>query len=363
MLWADSESGNFGVRVLAAGMAEIARAAWGHNAIVEFQDFAVGDSAVSFGARSVVRDIMRSDGPIKAKMGQYDIILDSGAGDSFTDIYGLKRLSIIIYARRVAYKLRIPLVLGPQTIGPFRTLVGRWAARSSLRKVEIVIARDRRSAKYAHTLGKSAVGISTDVVFALSQPAPDKQRDVVVNVSGLLWFGDRHVNSAAYRDELVKLVRGLLERGRQVTLLAHVVAAGADDDVYAIRDLKRAVGEDFDTIVPATLDQVRSVLSSANMVIGSRMHACLNALSAGTPAIAWAYSRKFGPLMRDIGWNLVLDLTDPSINPAVDTLALLDSLSQSDLELDVARVQKNARERLMPAVALLQKVGVDAVAN
>ena len=43
-------------------------------------------------------------------------------------------------------------------------------------------------------------------------------------------------------------------------------------------------------------------------MIGSRMHACLNALSVGTPAIPLAYSRKFAPLLGDLGWAHVVDL-------------------------------------------------------
>ncbi len=67
---------------------------------------------------------------------------------------------------------------------------------------------------------------STDVVFALAEPPRRGEiRDVIVNISGLLWSGSRHVNSAKkYRNEIIRLVAGLQDRGgREVTLLAHDV--------------------------------------------------------------------------------------------------------------------------------------------
>ena len=75
--------------------------------------------------------------------------------------------------------------------------------------------------------------------------------------------------------------------------------------------------------VPEDLDDVRSVIASAHLVIGARMHACLNALSVGTPAVAMAYSRKFAPLLESIGWNAVVSLTETGAH-AEEVLAHID---------------------------------------
>jgi polysaccharide pyruvyl transferase WcaK-like protein len=362
-LWADSQSANFGVRVLAEGMANLARAAWGPNIEVEFQNFGAGDSEISFYTRSIARDIGRRNGPIKSKLRQYDLILDSGAGDSFTDIYGLKRLSFMFYAQRTASRLGIPVIMGPQTIGPFNTTLGRWAASRSLRTMDGVIARDPRSAECAEDLGRKVDALATDVVFALGDPPRFESRDVLLNISGLLWFGDAHIDSSRYRRELIELVAGLQDQGRKVSLIAHVVSSARgnhDDDVDAVKEFQREHGTELEVILPSTLEHARSALAGANFVIGSRMHACLNALSAGTPAIAWAYSRKFAPLMSDIGWNYVIDLANPATNPATETLKLIGSSSQADFEMVVLAVRKHAQERLNAAVSALSKVvGID----
>lgn len=356
VLWADRRSANYGVRVLADGMADLARTAWGPNVDVDMQDYGVGDSLVSFGTKSILRDCGRKNGPVKQKLRQYDIVIDSGAGDSFADIYGFRRLFTMLYAQRAARGLGIPVVMGPQTIGPFNTKVGRWCARKSLRAARAVIARDSLSADYARGLGREVNAISTDVVFALPTPLQTERRDIVINISGLLWFGGgEHVDAAQYRIEINRLVTALVDRGRRVSLLAHVVNSDrGNDDADAIRAYELQSGSKVEAITPSSLEQARSVLASANLVIGSRMHACLNALSCGTPAIAWAYSRKFAPLMNDIGWKHVFNIAESCFNPATATLELIATTRQVELEGQVAEVNRRAKHLLRHAVSALR---------
>jgi polysaccharide pyruvyl transferase WcaK-like protein len=116
------------------------------------------------------------------------------------------------------------------------------------------------------------------------------------------------------------------------------------------------LGVELETIIPKTLAEVRSVVAGANLVIGARMHACLNALSCGTPAIAWAYSRKFTPLMSDLGWDFVIELGDPTRNPAAETMRFIDAVSQSEFEGKVSRVRDRAQQLLSTAVTAMSRV-------
>lgn len=358
VLWADNRSANLGVRVLAQGMAELAKRAWGDDVTVDFQDFAQGESKTAFGGRAIVKDLWHADGPIKSRLRDFDLVLDSGAGDSFTDIYGYKRLLTMSYVQRSARALRIPLVMGPQTIGPFTTFAGRYLGRTTLRNAASINARDTASARFAQTLGYPVDTTSTDVVFALPRTTALKTRDVLINVSGLLWNTNPHVDAASYRANLTKLCGDLLNAGRTISLLAHVLDNPTqDNDVPAVRELAASLNRDVEVLIPQDLQHAREVLSSANLVIGSRMHACLNALSVGTPAIPWAYSRKFAPLMSDLGWHVGVDLkTDMS--PAETTVAILGEKSLRDLTSSVDTVLESARTKLDTSIAALQSISV-----
>lgn len=355
VLWADNSSANLGVRVLAEGMRALAMQAWGSDIEVDFQDYGLGDSNVSFGTRSIARDIGRRRGPIKEKLREYDCILDSGAGDSFADIYGLKRLTFMVYARHCARLLGIPVVMGPQTIGPFNSRIGRFFGRHMLLKAAVVTARDSWSVDYAQSLGRAVNALGTDVVFALPNVSEPKSRDVVVNVSGLLWFSDRHVNSTAYKSAIRQLVAELEAEGRIVSLLAHVTNRESKiDDAAAIRELMQDEKRANEVLIPDSLDQVRRYVGSAQLVIGSRMHACLNALSVGTPAIPWAYSRKFEPLLAGVGWDISIDLRS-EVDPVGRTMHLMRQTTAQEWQTRVKAVRDTTDSQLAEVVLAFRK--------
>jgi len=267
------------------------------------------------------QDFGHRRGAIKVGLEGYDAILDTGAGDSFADIYGLKRLLVMAYVQHAARQIGVPVILTPQTIGPFTTRRGRAIAQHSLGRASLVMSRDADSTAYAKSLGRPVDITATDVVFALPQPTASRSLDVVFNVSGLLWQEGHHVDATHYRASVRGIIDRLLAEGRDVTLLAHVLSnPSKDNDPVAIDELQREYGDRLSSVVPAGLDDARATLAGATVVIGSRMHACLNALSVGTPAIPLAYSRKFAPLMSDIGWPHTLDLRsgDNVIEPVVD---------------------------------------------
>ena len=323
MAWAHESSPNLGVRVLAEGAAALVRRA-DPDAEVVTQVFGHGPSPINIGSpRSLARAILWDDRGFKSWIKQFDLVIDTGAGDSFSDIYGLKRLRAFTAFGEAVRHCGIPLILGPQTIGPFRTVQGRVIGRWSLRRADLVMVRDHVSGGVAARMGRPAEVPTTDLVFALPVPETGAlgSLDVVVNVSGLLWAHDDHLPKENYRAVVRELLAGLAGRGREVTLLAHVLDSRfPDNDVPTVHSLAKEFG--MRVVVPADVAEVRRLLRAARLVFGSRMHACLNSLSVGTPAIPLAYSRKFEPLLADLGWPHVVDLNAP--HPAGQALDIAD---------------------------------------
>jgi len=351
-LWADSGSSNLGVRALAHGSLALARRAWGADLEYRFQDSAGRENGLPLGGREVVRNIGRRAGDISRMIASYDVIWDTGAGDSFADIYGQGRLMRMVYLQHLARRLGKPLVLGPQTIGPFRKRSSRVLARYGLRGASAIFTRDSSSTQYVARLTPRPVLANTDVVFALPRIEQARSRDVIVNISGLLWNANSHLDAGSYRKDVMRLCSELKAGGREVSILAHVVDNPTpDNDVPAGREVAAKLGLDF--IEPVSLNDAREVLGSAQLVVGSRMHACLNAISMGTPTIPWAYSRKFAPLLSDLGWPHVLDLrTEADI--VQETLRLAES-GGLDAEL-VMRTNAAAEDSLSQMTSALSAI-------
>ena len=345
-LWADDRSPNLGVRTLAAGAEALVRSIW-PDASVHHHDFGSPLLPVPMGSpRSATRELITARGGVATWLAGYDIILDTRSGDSLTDIYGRRRLTTMTLMAEVVRRSGTPLAMAPQTIGPFHSITGRLLARRALSGATVVMARDPASSRRASRLGRPETVPATDVVFALPPSIPERRRDVLVNVSGLLWAGGPHVDAERYRATILAVMAELTGQGRQVTLLPHVLAGGtSDDDVAVLPEILQRLGREIEVAIPRDLTHARSIIAGADLLIGSRMHACLNALSQGVPAIPMAYSDKFAPLLDSLDYPFAVDVrSDPA-----PTRAVLALSGRADLVTRAAAVPEVADARLAEA--------------
>ena len=354
VLWASDVSPNLGVRALARGSHDFLRRVWPDCEFV-FADFGQRPPQLPWGsARSLARERLTGRLGMQRWFAGFDLIWDTRSGDSFADIYGLRRLGVMSSVHEYASHSGTPVVMAPQTIGPFVTRRGRLLARRTLRRSALVLARDPQSADAASRLGRDPDAVVTDLVFGIDQPKPADPHDVVLNVSGLLWQPNSHVDHEIYRASIRTIIGGVLSEGRRVTLLPHVLdSANHDNDVPTAFALMEEFDSRIEVYVPEGLDDARSVIASATVLVGARMHACLNALSTGVPAIAMAYSRKFEPLMRALDWPYVVSLTEPA-DPGADVLALM---KDPELASRAVRARDSGQELLALAVPLLGGFG------
>ncbi|MCZ2817754.1 polysaccharide pyruvyl transferase family protein [Modestobacter sp. VKM Ac-2984] len=354
VLWADQHSPNLGVRALAEGTAALLGRVWpGVEVVTQNYGSAVAPVRLGDPRALAVERVTRRAG-LREWVRDFDVVVDTRSGDSFSDIYGLQRLFAMSWAAEHVHSTGVPLVLGPQTIGPFDGRRARALARRSLGVATTTMARDHLSADHAAELGRPVDVLTTDVVFALDLPARVSTHDVLLNVSGLLWRSGEHVDSDRYRQTVGRLHEELVRRGRRVALLAHVLdSASADNDVRAAREFAAEREDAPEVLVPTSLAEVRRMVAGAELVIGSRMHACLNALSVGTPAVPLAYSRKFEPLLAGVGWPHLIDLrTEP--DPVDATLRIVE---RTDLAATARGVRDRAQELLVPAETALRRLG------
>ena len=325
VLWADEHSPNLGVRVLARGSRDLISRVW-PDAEFEFADFTSRPPQVPWGrVRSLVKERVVGRLGMKDWLEGFDLVWDTRSGDSFSDIYGSHRHSVMSAVHEFAVQAGRPVAMAPQTIGPFTSVSGRMLGRRSLRRSALVFARDPVSAAAAAALGRPVDAVTSDLAFAIAPPERTAaHRDVILNVSGLLWQDNPHLDARAYREAVTAIVRMLLANSRSVALLPHVLDShDRDNDAPAVDALTAEFGSDLEAVAPRDLDEARAIIAGSNVLIGARMHACLNALSTGVPAIAMAYSRKFAPLFDAIGWPYSVPATASGTESAARVLEIL----------------------------------------
>jgi polysaccharide pyruvyl transferase WcaK-like protein len=327
LVWHALTSANLGVRALSAANAEIVRAAARRAGVaVELEWFGWGGTA---GAASEPflqissRDLLSPRSRFRAAIGRCQLAFDIGEGDSFTDLYGWRRFGAQALSKAAILLAGVPLVLSPQTIGPFRSRGARLAARRLCAGARRVFVRDELSLAYC-VEARLAPGaaLATDVAFRLPytrprQPADgDRRLRVGLNVSGLLFrngYDGRNALGLAtdYRALVFELARALVQRAdTRVYLVSHVAGDGnPEDDFAACRAVHERVPQTVLTPPFASAEAAKSMIAGLDFFTGARMHACIAAFSAGVPVVPMAYSRKFTGLFASLGVPAIADAT------------------------------------------------------
>ena len=262
-----------------------------------------------------------------AQMRRARVVIDIGAGDSFADIYGSKRLGWMFAMKLLAWVARRPVVMAPQTVGPFTKPLSIRLARFVMNRTALLATRDKLSTAAVEAMGvRTPVIEASDVALRLPFTPPSKSTDapprIGINVSGLLMSGGyTGKNELGIALDYPGLIRDIIRHFRQhkdgceVHLVSHVIydpeaeAGQTEDDYFAARKL----AEEFPgTIVApafATPSEAKSYIAGLDYFMGARMHACIAAFSSGVPVIPMAYSRKFEGLFGSIGYHHTVDCT------------------------------------------------------
>jgi polysaccharide pyruvyl transferase WcaK-like protein len=260
-----------------------------------------------------------------------DIAVAISGGDSFSDIYGLRRFLYCFLPLILVQLSGKKLVFLPQTVGPFNDWLARVLARYILRRAALVYSRDYRGLEEMEVLlnghfDPDRFRFCYDVGFVVNPVRPEKMdlagfagKDgisitVGLNVSGLLWMGGYKQNNqfglkTDYRLLVGKLIDYLIRsKDARVVLIPHVFGEGDNsesdqtvcEELY--RDLKsKYAGRLYLARGKYDQSEIKYIIGLCDLFIGSRMHACIAALSQGIPTVPVAYSKKFIGVMETIG--------------------------------------------------------------
>lgn len=263
------------------------------------------------------------------------LVLDLSGGDSFTDIYGYQNFLYQITMKYLFKKISNEYILLPQTIGPFNNKIVELTSRAFLEDVEIMV-RDNESKEYINRLVKKDCIFCYDLAFTL-RPKKNNHINIShsnrigINVSGLLWMGGFNRKNqfnflVNYQELMTEISEYFLKKGWEIVLVPHTYGNIEEDDLIAskaLREILKDKGYDVDLIdIDLTEQEIKDIISKFEFFIGSRMHACIAALSSSVPALAVSYSKKFRGVFKTI--NAESFLLDPRFMNKNEMLEHLD---------------------------------------
>lgn len=297
-----------------------------------------------------------------------NLIIDATAGDSFTDIYGLKNFIRIFLIKFYSILAKPSVVLAPQTIGPFRSNITKIIADIYLCFVKKIFLRDELSKPVIPRRLMNKVTATTDMAFALpfrrAKTLKAKKKTAGFNISGLLYSEgfnlDRH-DDFSYERLCLNIIDLLIKEGYEVYLVPHVVGGINDDKDNDTKismdlcnnDLRLKMAPLFKNPIEA-----KSYISQFDLFVGSRMHATIAAFSSGVLTIPLAYSRKFQGVYEPLGYEATLDLQYMSEDEIIKQIKQI-LFNKRKIKSDIEKATAVAASKLSIYEAYLEKVIIE----
>lgn len=306
-----------------------------------------------------------------------EMFADITGGDSFSDIYGMKRFVLGYLSKRLCQLVGKPFVMLPQTYGPFKSSLTKRLARHILRKATLIYSRDKEGMTVVKDLidDTDKVSLSPDVAFILEPKIPERiaigndqltrqlgehdEKLIGLNISGLLYNGgytgkNEFGLKCDYKkllEDIITYFSGLPET--KVLLVPHVVPDDfeIENDLIACRKLQKSLNCDVRKKVfiadpdegQPFFDQceIKYIIGKCDFFMGSRMHATIAAISQCIPTVGLAYSKKFAGVYETVGVeDCVVGLRELDNNQILDRVKTLYENSKDIKQ----RLEKNVPE-------------------
>ncbi|NRB36826.1 MAG: polysaccharide pyruvyl transferase family protein [Rhodobacteraceae bacterium] len=325
---------------------------------------------------------------------QSEVVMDVSGGDSFTDLYGPKRFASMTRQKLMALENGKPLILLPQTLGPFRDQANKALAADILRRCAAVFVRD----DIAFGVLKDMLGDQfdpkrhfkgPDMAVLLPQSEPSELPETVtrwlaerdthpvagLNVSGLLCQDPEAARKTygladLHTSQIDAAAKVLLDSdpAMRLLLVSHVLRAPDDpeSDWAAAMALQDRLGPEMAervTVLPQRLNatELKWLIAQLDWFAGARMHATIAGLSSGVPTLGFGYSHKAEGVFSECGIGAdVADLRELDADGVAAKVA--QSVAQrEDMKLALAEIlpgiKKRASDQMDALASIIRSLG------
>lgn len=279
----------------------------------------------------IIRKKIINSNPLLNTLIQADLIGNIRGGDSFSDIYGLSKFLMGSVPNFIIFLLKKKIILLPQTYGPFNTILAKKIAKYIFNNSLKIYSRDKYSIKIVSEIlqnNDKVIDFCPDVAFTLEVSFPKKIniyppinieenrqfKLIGINVNGLMYNGgytgkNMFGLNLDYQLFIREVIKSLLKINEtKILLVPHTFATpgNVNSDPDACREIFDELHKKNQNkihMVSQIYDQhnIKGIINKCDFFIGSRMHACIAALSQNIPTIGVAYSRKFIGVFESVG--------------------------------------------------------------
>lgn len=232
---------------------------------------------------------------------EIDLVIDA-SGFAYGDKWGPKLIKDRL-ANEIDYfkKNGVKVILLPQAFGPFEDKAVAEASKSIFSKADILMARDDVSYEYVNKLGKfeklSQFPDFTNLVKPIDIEKYEHLKNRACVIPNFQMIRRGNSLGEQYVSTLANTIKHLEDLGQKPYLLIHE----GERDLSLAKQVNNVLEHKVEIVDPQDALSIKSIISKSSILVGSRFHGIVSALSTGVPVVAMGWSHKYEMLLKEYG--------------------------------------------------------------
>lgn len=265
------------------------------------------------------------------------------------------RMWDIIIAKKVFKK---SIVVFPNSVGPFRTKLGRFMARIALNNVDFILLRESYSHQFIEDLKIKTPTLTTSDIAILLKSSQTKfiqglPKPVIGVSPGLYAASFSEDKQREYISAHSKVLDCVVEKyGVNIVFLPHEESGLKHDDLsfckMVLRDMTHKDKARMMNAKP--LEEFNNYLAELDLLISSRMHPAVLASSDKVPTVVIAYDHKQTGFFNQLGLdNCTIDINQVSFEKLLLKIVLVWDNREKirrQLALVIPELQNDVRTKI-----------------
>jgi polysaccharide pyruvyl transferase WcaK-like protein len=268
----------------------------------------------------------------------------------------------------VAKYIGKPVVVFPNSIGPFKTWVGRFLSRLALNGCGYVLAREPISYEIAKSLGIGSRIIQTADTALLFKATKGVisgsfSHPVIGVCPGIYRYSLSDEQVRNYILDHAKALDAAIERyGFNVVLSPHYVSHLEYDDAEICElILEKMKNKNHAKIIVANgVEEFKSLLDHMDMIIASKLHPAVMGVSGYVPTLCIAYDHKQTGLFKLLGMEdcviSIMEVSSERISSKIDLIWKQRERIKASLLTRIPTLQEDIRKAVKKALSFYDQV-------
>lgn len=251
-----------------------------------------------------------------------DLVLDA-SGFAYGDQWGGRNVKVLCEEIERLARHRKGYILLPQAFGPFSRSNDQKLLARALPKAWLVCARDSESFQHlrACVANNAALyqfadftNLVTPVLATSSASANSAQRCLIIPNAAMLSSKNRN---QSWRERYLAVLKLAIDTAQQQGMTAVLLNHEGEADAAICQQLADMHSPALQVVTEPDPRKVKGWIASSALVVCSRFHGCVSALSSGVPCIGTSWSHKYEALFTEYQQAEFLinaDVTGPQLS-------------------------------------------------